>query len=182
MVVLTRVLSLALLLITVALWWMAIDLWPVLPERLPLWPSLGAEPHTVPRTPLWWFGPPAVATLASLWLGIGGPRWWARRAVAGAWLPLPEECRSLELPPTVRQRVVQPCIAATVFCAICLQILVGGWMARAEASTAPRSGGAEFLLVLIGPILSAFAASRVFARRRANLALLSPGTPPWLTR
>ncbi|MBK8101626.1 MAG: hypothetical protein IPK26_31475 [Planctomycetes bacterium] len=171
MVVLIRVLSLALLLITGAIWWMAIDLWPVLPERLPLLPSLGEAPGTVPRTPLWWFGPPAVATLASLWLGIGGPRWWARRAVAGAWLPLPEECRSLELPPTVRQRVVQPCIAATVFCAICLQILVGGWMARAEPASASRRSGAEFSLVMVGASISVFTSSRMWARQRARAAM-----------
>lgn len=152
-----RVLRVLLLLITAAIWWMAIDLWPVLPERLPLLPSLGAEPLTVPRTPLWWFGPPTVATVAALWLGIRGPIWWRRRAAAGTWLPVPAACRLRELPVAARVLVVQPCIVATVFAAICLQILVGGWMARLEPSSASRRSGGEFSLVMIGVAVSAFA-------------------------
>lgn len=163
-----RALSAALLLITAAIWWMTIDLWPSLPERLPLLPGFGGQLGTVPRTPCWWFGPPAVSSLAALWLGLHGPLWWIRRAAGGKWLAVSAECRWLELPVTTRVRVIQPCIAATVFVAICLQVLVGGWLAGAEANSTPQRPALS--LVMLGTAVSAIGSALTIARNRARTA------------
>ena len=164
-----RWLLLILVVITAMLWWMLIDLWPGLPERLPLlhWREDRAA-WFVERSAWWWFGLPAVVTCGAWAVGAGGARWLTRRAVEGRFLPLPRWAQIRQLPVEFRVKVMQPMRLAVLFVAVCCLIQVGSWHHAAvelgQARTG-RSGSLPLLAAMATAFGSCWTLARVRARR-----------------
>ncbi|MCU0864293.1 MAG: hypothetical protein MUC36_10900 [Planctomycetes bacterium] len=170
-----RLLTIALLGILVVTWVMLVDLWPTLPERIPLLPpGLDATDPFVERSLAWWFGPPAGATLVALLTGVLGPRMLARRATDGRWNPVPRAGSVRQLAPEARARIVQPIRLGLVGATICPLILVARWwvhVAEAAANGAPSTGGAGVSLTMLTAATTSLGAGWTFSRSRATAEL-----------
>lgn len=174
-----RWLLFALVAMTAVLWWMLIDRWPDLPERLPLlhW----REDRTawfVERSVGWWFGLPAVVTGGAWALGLGGARWLTRRAVEGRFLPLPLWAQVRQLPVEFRVKVMQPMRLAVLFVAVSCLIQTGSWydaaVELAKTGTG-RSGNVAMFAAMATAVGAGWTLARVRARRLGDAFVAAGG-------
>ncbi len=116
-----------LVLAMLAVWAVALEAWPALPERIPMhFDAAGRPDGWVAKSVFAWFSLPALATAMGLGLGVLLPRWTLHLARRGSpYLNLPHKERFLRLPEAARMRAMRPTATGLAAIAVLLQGLFG---------------------------------------------------------
>lgn len=127
-----------LILITLIGGWMLFDLWPGLPERIPLLPFGDDLADREVECSVWsWFVVPMTAMLAILAAGIFLPEALLARVAGDRPLPLPAAWQLASLPLAARAKVIRPVCWSLIGAAFAhLAFLMAWWGRAAEAAAA----------------------------------------------
>ena len=112
-----------LVLAMLAVWGLALQAWPALPERIPMHFDLSGVPDRWgDKSLVSWFGLPALGTLLGFVMGLLLPRWVAGMARRNSpWLNVPDKKRFAALPEAARERAVQPLVLGLTWIVLLVQ-------------------------------------------------------------
>lgn len=116
-----------LILAMLAVWAVAIQAWPGLPERIPLHFDAGGQPDGwVAKGWVVWFALPVLASLLGGVVGLALPAWTERLAERNSpYLNVPDRRRFAALSAAARVRALQPMRRGLALVGLCVQGLFG---------------------------------------------------------
>ena len=126
-----------LVLVTLAVWGLAIGYWSELPDTIPMHFGMNGKPDRfADKTVLSWFWMPTLGTVFAVLIGFVGPGWLRGMAHANSeMLNMPDRKRFRALSADARVRVMDATLMPLMWLGIVLQALFG-WIVYSSAQVA----------------------------------------------
>lgn len=149
-----------LILAMLAVWALAAQAWPDLPERIPMHFDISGQPDAWVAKGWWsWFGLPALATGLGGVFGLLLPAWTRRLAARNSpYLNVPDKRRFAQLSEAARVRVLQPMQSGLAVVGLAVQGLFA-WIVHGCAQVAVGSWDALPAWPAIGMVVAVLAAA-----------------------